>query len=288
MLPLCCLRVNGASGEVYPGGYNGSRYLTSSDNLQMEVLNFGDDFIAWYNESLLNFPYVLSFYNLTGSYYVGSDNVEKTYEIADLGGNLTSVSSSSSIDILRLDFGPCFLPLSSENATIIRFFLDDLGDDSFDIEYHFSVSGYHLQFLNDEWVQIPFSYSNTLIHTFSSDDPLFDFNYIDEFGDDLFHYTSNSILNISSMGITIINDFYDGNIDYHYIYYRKLNTNLTTSSQWLSGYNFDISDFGTNLLNGVTNFLAFEVYPGFSLLDLLYLIIGIPLLIAILKLFLGG
>lgn len=47
-------------------------------------------------------------------------------------------------------------------------------------------------------------------------------------------------------------------------------------------------DFGQGLLQGVNSFLAFEIFPGFSLLNLLQLTIAIPLLMYILKLFLGG
>lgn len=49
-----------------------------------------------------------------------------------------------------------------------------------------------------------------------------------------------------------------------------------------------IPSLATSLLNGVNNFMSFEISPGFSLGNLLALIVGIPLLILILKLFLGG
>lgn len=49
-----------------------------------------------------------------------------------------------------------------------------------------------------------------------------------------------------------------------------------------------IPNIATSLLNGVNNFMSFELLPGFSLAGLLALIVGIPLLIFILKLFLGG
>ena len=49
-----------------------------------------------------------------------------------------------------------------------------------------------------------------------------------------------------------------------------------------------IEDISTSLLNGVQNFLTFEISPGFSLYHILLLVVAIPLLILILKLFLGG
>lgn len=289
MLSLCCVQVNGASGEMYPGGYSGSNFWTTSDNLKLEVLDFGDEFIYWYNDSLLNFPYVLNFSDLNGSYYVGADNMERTYEITALDNYYTSVSTSSSIRRLKLEFGQSFLPISSENATTIRFFLDSLEDDSYEFKYTISLSGIQLQIINDEWIQVPFNYSNSVYHEFDSMYPVYDFNYITEFGLDLQHYSNNSILNITDLTIIIDNiDEYEYSIDYQYIYYRKLNSSLTNVDDWKGNLDWDFSDFGTTLLRGVTNFLGFEIYPGFSLLDLLYLIIGIPLLIAILRLFLGG
>lgn len=51
--------------------------------------------------------------------------------------------------------------------------------------------------------------------------------------------------------------------------------------------NLDFS-VGTFLIDSLDNFLAFEIYQGFTLLQLLYLVIAIPLLIYILKLFMGG
>ena len=289
IMVLCsCFFVHGASGEVYPGGYSGSQFYTSSDNVTLEYVDIGDDFTAWYNESLLNFPYVQDFRDITGSYYIGSDNVEMTYEISEFN-DYTAVASSNAFRFMRLDFGHSFLPVDNDNATIIRLFLDALEDDPKNFTYNFYISGYDLQFINDEWIQVPFNYSNTYTHTFTSDSPLFDFNYLSMFGEDLLQYASNGILNVNYMTISINNDdSYEGSIDRHYIYYRKLNTTLTSSSDWYGNISFDISDLGVSLLQGVSNFLAFQIYPGFSLLDLLYLIVGIPLLIAILKLFLGG
>lgn len=49
-----------------------------------------------------------------------------------------------------------------------------------------------------------------------------------------------------------------------------------------------IENISTSLLNGVQNFLTFEISPGFSLYHILLLVVAIPLLILILKLFLGG
>lgn len=280
--------LNAASGEIYPGGYSGSQFYTSSDNVSLEYIDLGDDFTAWYNESLLNFPYVQDFRDIAGYYYIGGDNLEFTYEISEFN-DYTSVASVCSFRFMRLDFGHSFLPLDNDNATIIRLFLDSLEDASFRFTYNFYISGFNLQFINDEWIEVPFNYSNSYVHTFSSADPLFDFNYLAIFGEDLLQYTSNGILNVNYMTVSINNDDnYEDSIDRQYIYYRKLNTTLTSSTDWYGNIALDISEVGTSLLRGVSNFLAFEVYPGFSLLDLLYLIVGIPLLIAILKLFLGG
>lgn len=52
--------------------------------------------------------------------------------------------------------------------------------------------------------------------------------------------------------------------------------------------NYKIGDFGTQLLTAANNFLKFEIVDGFSLLDLLFTIVTIPLLIFIIKLFMGG
>lgn len=55
-----------------------------------------------------------------------------------------------------------------------------------------------------------------------------------------------------------------------------------------SNFEVDVSNFGQELLQGLNNFLSFELIPGFSLLTLLSVIIAVPLLIYILKMFLGG
>lgn len=49
--------------------------------------------------------------------------------------------------------------------------------------------------------------------------------------------------------------------------------------------NFEV---GTFLFDGVSSFLKLEILPGFTLMSLFALIVAIPLLIAILKMFLGG
>lgn len=49
-----------------------------------------------------------------------------------------------------------------------------------------------------------------------------------------------------------------------------------------------VPNLANSLLIGLQNFLSFELIPGFSLYHILMLIVAIPLLIFILKLFLGG
>lgn len=55
-----------------------------------------------------------------------------------------------------------------------------------------------------------------------------------------------------------------------------------------SSFDVDVSNFGTSLLESLNNFLSFELVPGFSLFILLGLLLAVPLLIYILKMFLGG
>lgn len=64
------------------------------------------------------------------------------------------------------------------------------------------------------------------------------------------------------------------------VIYEKLTENVEIDA--------NISQFGRLLLEGANAFLAFELIPGISLYLLLGLCVAIPLLIYILKLFLGG
>lgn len=71
-------------------------------------------------------------------------------------------------------------------------------------------------------------------------------------------------------------------------YFHEWNENAWTTLNDYSNFEVDTSNFGNSILTGLNNFLSFELIPGFSLLTLLSVVIAIPLLIYILKMFLGG
>lgn len=76
------------------------------------------------------------------------------------------------------------------------------------------------------------------------------------------------------------NDLYEG-----YIY--NVNSDLFSSSVNPSNPG-KVSNFGTILLEGANNFLSFQLLPNFTLFNILTILVTIPLLVWILKLFLGG
>lgn len=89
--------------------------------------------------------------------------------------------------------------------------------------------------------------------------------------------------------ITIPRTSYNGPYTFNYDFTCSLKESLTDSYSFFQGANINPNfNFGSILLLGLTNFLSFEIVPNFSLLSLLALIVGIPLLIYLLKLFLGG
>lgn len=70
-----------------------------------------------------------------------------------------------------------------------------------------------------------------------------------------------------------------------YIY--NVNSDLFSSSVNPSNPG-KVSNFGTILLEGANNFLSFQLLPNFTLFNILTILVTIPLLVWILKLFLGG
>ena len=105
--------------------------------------------------------------------------------------------------------------------------------------------------------------------------------------------------NINQSDIFLIEDLYvqiscpltSGSSNNHTFYWVGVNNTRYSTivndlpNQFWKTTEFNVGEF---LLDSVNSFLGFELIPGFSLLSLLALVIGIPLLIYILKLFLGG
>lgn len=105
--------------------------------------------------------------------------------------------------------------------------------------------------------------------------------------------------NINQSDIYLIEDLYvqiscpltSGSSNVHTFYWVGVNNSRYSTivndlpNQFWKTTEFNVGEF---LLDSVNSFLSFELIPGFSLLSLLALVIGIPLLIYILKLFLGG
>lgn len=103
-------------------------------------------------------------------------------------------------------------------------------------------------------------------------------------------YNNTSL--ISNMSVTIT-EITSGDSFDNFSYRQKLvpissYRDLLRQSHFEIKNNYKIGDFGTQLLTAANNFLKFEIVEGFSLLDLLFTIVTIPLLIFILKLFMGG
>lgn len=104
----------------------------------------------------------------------------------------------------------------------------------------------------------------------------------DNVGDNDLFYISDLFVHIT------LNDYTDALSTFEWVGEREPeyeNIRVNRPLQFYQVEDFNIGDF---LLSSVNSFLGFELIPGFSLLSLLALVIGIPLLIYILKLFLGG
>ncbi len=78
-------------------------------------------------------------------------------------------------------------------------------------------------------------------------------------------------------------NFYDG-----VTYLSNVNSIVSRAFPVLDYGIGDASQLGSSLLRGASNFLQVEIFPGFSFLSLLFMIVAIPILIWIFKLFLGG
>lgn len=119
----------------------------------------------------------------------------------------------------------------------------------------------------------------------------------------------------NSFSISDINEFmdmYGGNWGYIYIEkaiceitsfqsdvteltYTQIVTDYDSQNEFIQyqgWYNYDnianFGDVGESISSSVSNFLKTEILPNFTILNLLLIVIAIPLLIYILKLFLGG
>ena len=276
-------------------------YFTSYNNLEyMQVefvpnVNTAEEPFTFFTNDSFSYPRTASMVSkelINGSYDIttNGNSTHFSYTLNSsyaLGHNSTLNVSIPNLSKITLHYGPAIVPTDPKYFTSFMVEEIDLGQ-RYDANFTFEVRGTTVSF-NAEGTAIstPFTLVRTSPYNVNMDEFV---NPYSLFSQSLVAYAVNGYVNISSMTMTIevSNDFVDNSTFMLYFrYFITQKSNLPTTSNWYV-FEYDLSQLGTSLLRGATNFLHFEVFPGFSLLNLLYLIISVPLLLAILRLFLGG
>lgn len=276
---------------------NEYNYFTSIDNLQMIYIKDTEQSNDFFSSSTNSFP-IPDDGTITGSTSFSSD-------VSDVGLTFGSTSSKaylgnrydtrvawsfgqlSSTKYISLYYGEFFMPINRPWSTIgnteLRYLIQPATTTTLSITL--SCVGYYPVLMDNGFYMQKFGFENIPIEFASAD--VFEFSLYSLLTDyvDYSQYIHNNFLYISyaSLNIACPDQF-----EFEYFFNRIENYVLPSINDYEVSLDIDISPFGTALLNGVTNFLRFELLPGFSLLDLLFYCCAVPLLIAILKIFLGG
>lgn len=147
----------------------------------------------------------------------------------------------------------------------------------------------------DEIVSHQFSFNKSIVQegASGSEIPLIPNLTLGELGVNGSLINDATIIKVSNLVIQITptGDFTPGNdwtFEQKFFSANDFSPNIDYQSQFQEqafNINFEV---GTFLFDGVSSFLKLEILPGFTLMALFALIVAIPLLIAILKMFLGG
>ena len=148
----------------------------------------------------------------------------------------------------------------------------------------YEIEGYYIDNSNN---------INNITSIISNYNGLLGTNYLYPSKTDLFGVSSingNNLMYIKYYRVVVeFPNNYSDNLCYNYgVFskeYEEINYNNALTS-WVSIS--QTNNIGSSLLSSVNSFMSFEIVPGLSLLNILMLLVAIPLLIWILKLFLGG
>lgn len=272
-------------------------YFTSIDNLQMFYIKDTEQSNDFFTSSTNSFP-IPDDGTITGSTSFSSD-------VSDVGLTFGSSSSKvylgnyydtrvawsfgqlSSTKYISLYYGEFFMPINRPWSSIGNTELRYLIQPATTTTLHISLccNGYYPVLLENGFYMQQFSFEDIPIELPAAD--VFEFSLYSLLTDyvDYSQYIHNNFLYIAyaSLNISCPDMF-----EFEYFFNRISNHVLPSMNDYELSLDIDISPFGVALFNAVTNFLRFEIIPGFSLLDLLFYVCAVPLLIAILKIFLGG
>ena len=274
-------------------------FYTSIDNLQLIYLNQVSQDSNFFTSSTNSFPRTDS-QTISGScrfaenfnvviQYDSKLNPFYTSNTYDTMINYLDFGQDSFVHHINCFYGEFFMPINRQwgnKNNELRYLVEY--SQNVEFEVYVDVWGYYPVLTETGFYMQPFEIRD-IYAAFPSGDA-FEFSLYSIIVDyaDISQYIHNNFLYITRATIDMAT-FNDAQITGFSYYFNKIeNSNLPTIKDYQVSLDIDISPFGTALFNAVTNFLRFEIIPGFSLLDLLFYCCAVPLLIAILKIFLGG
>lgn len=303
-----------------------TNYYTSGDNVSLISFNYNNN--VYYTDSVVRFPkvqdlseldtqysiqiidangnqdlnYNIGLYTNKGMIIADYPNIEVWYPFVDTYVYNNSQDYGADFSSFRCDYSGQILPISKDYYSFFYFNYIPHGDE-IEVEYTINIKGLYPINTGDDFILTPFSIENLVIKKYYDSDAFdgdgFDISlyYIIEFlhnDPNFVNYFHNGFLYITSASFTCsATNMSTPNVSFipssFSIFYKRIqNIKRLSYNDYNLTSPFDISPFGVALFDAVTNFFSFELVPGFSLLDLLLLLVGIPLLLSILKLFLGG
>lgn len=276
-----------------------TEFYTSIDNLQMIYIKDTEQSNDFFTSSTNSFP-IPNDGTISGTCFFNSDASDVTIGFSSsptksfLGNYYDTkvyygFGQQSSVHDLYCYYGQFFMPINRDWNTMgnteLKYLVEYSSSDYLNVQL--CCTGYYPVLLENgfymqpfEFVDVVCDFDTSISHEFSLYSLLVNFTDISQYIHNNFLYIETASLEISAP----TNRYFD----FSYYFNRISNLDLPSIDDYEVSLDIDISPFGTALLNGVTNFLRFEIIPGFSLLDLLFYCCAVPLLIAILKIFLGG
>lgn len=290
-----------ASGALFNRiGVDYRYYFTSIDNLEMVYLGEAAQEHNFFTSSTNCFP-VTDSETISTSCAFSSENTDITIQldsrntkyfnnIHDTMINYSNLGQTSYIHFIQCYYGEFFMPINREWSNMgnseLRYLVEF--NTPTILEVDFSCSGYYPVLTDKGFYMQPFNFEDVIAsfaasvsHEFSLYSLLTNYTDYSQYVHNNFLYITNACFQIDTTGTNEISAF-------SYYFNKLKNWQLPSIDDYQVSIDIDISPFGKALFDSVTNFLKFEIVPGFSLLDLLFYVVAVPLLIAILKIFLGG
>lgn len=289
-----------ASGSIFNRvSVDDKYYYTSIDNLQMIYLGETGQETNFFTSSTNSFP-ITDTQTISTSCDFSSSSTDITIQldsrdtkhfnnIHDTMINYSNLGQSSFITFIQCYYGEFFMPVNRPwnniGNTELRYLVEF--NNPTELEIFFSCEGYYPVLTDSGFYMQPFSFDYVFASFQASEAHEFSLYSLLTNYADYSQYIHNNFLYIKNASISLSAN--DTEITGFSYYFNKLKSwQLPSIDDYEVSIDIDISPFGIALFNSVTNFLKFEIVPGFSLLDLLFYVVAVPLLLAILKIFLGG